>query len=145
MSNSQRITKINLSVNEQDEPVILGIVTTDPDYKLSLKLNKKLSISLRNIEPAEFQDNEGNKFIFSKFADSSVAPDSAFQLMSNRSGKKFLLTKLKNVDYLLIINDRGKNFRLEQIMSQIREIDLVTGVFNIEFKTLKDKNLKYLI
>jgi hypothetical protein len=145
MNNSQKITRIHLSVNEQDEPVILGIVTPDPDYKISLKLNKKLSISLRNTKPVEFRDNDGDDFVFSKFADSSVAPDSVFQLVSNRSGNNFLLKKLKNIDYLLIIRDPGKNFKLEQVMLQIREIDSITGVFKIDFKTLKDKNLKYLI
>jgi hypothetical protein len=145
MNNSQKITRIHLSVNEQDEPVILGIVTPDPDYKLSLKLNKKLRISLRNAKPVEFRDNDGDDFVFSKFADSSVAPDSVFQLVSNRSGNNYLLKKLKNIDYLLIIRDPGKNFKLEQVMLQIREIDSITGVFKIDFKTLKDKNLKYLI
>jgi hypothetical protein len=145
MNNSQKITRIHLSVNEQDESVILGIVTPDPDYKLSLKLNKKLSISLRNTKPVEFRDNVGDDFVFSKFADSSVAPDSVFQLVSNRSGNNYLLKKLKNIDYLLIIRDPGKNFKPEQVMLQIREIDSITGVFKIDFKTLKDKNLKYLI
>ncbi len=145
MRNSQKITRIRLAINEQDKPFILGIVTPDPDYKLSLKLNKKLGISLKNTNPIEIQDNEGNKFIFSKFADTSVAHDLVFQLFSNRSGKNFFLKKLKNIDYLLIVHDPGKNFRPEQVISQIREIDSITGVFNIEFKTLKDRNLKYLI
>jgi hypothetical protein len=145
MRSSQKITRIRLAVNEQDKPVIFGIVTPDPDYKLSLKLNKKLGISLKNTNPVEFQDNEGNEFIFSKFADTSGASDSVFQLVSNRSEKNFLLKRLKNIDFLLINHDPGKNFRPEEVMSQIRKIDSITGVFNIEFKTLKDKNLKYLI
>jgi len=145
MSNSRRIKRIHLSVNEQDEPVVLGIVTPDADYKLSLKLNKKLGISLKNTDPVEFQDNESNKFLFSKFADSSGVSESVFQLISNRSEKKFLLTKLKNIDFVLIIQDPSKNFRLEQVISQIREIDSITGVFNIDLETLKDKNLKLLI
>ncbi len=126
-------------------PVVFGIVTSDPDYKLSLKLNKKLNISLRNIDPVEFQDNEGNGVIFSKYADASGAPDSIFQLVSNRSEKIFLLKKLKNIDYLLIVHNPGKSLKPEYIISQIREIDSITGVFNIEIKTLNDKNLKYLI
>jgi hypothetical protein len=145
MRSSQKITRIRLAVNEQDKPVIFGIVTPDADYKLSLKLNKKLGISLKNTNPVEFQDNEGNESIFSKFADASGAPDSVFQLVSNRSEKNFLLKKLKNIDYLLIIHNPAKTFRSEQVMPQIREIDSITAVFNIEFKTLKDKNLKYLI
>jgi len=145
MRNSQKITRIHLSVNEQDFPLAFGIVTPDPDYKLSFKLNKKLNISLRNTNPVEFRDDESNMFIFSKFADTSSSPDSIFQLVSNRSGKNFLLKKLKNIDYLLIINDPGKNIRPENVLSQLREIESVTGVFNIEFKTLKDRNLKYLV
>jgi hypothetical protein len=145
MSNSQRITRIRLSVEEQELPVVFGIVTADPDYKLSLRLNKKLGISLRTTDPVELHDNEGSGVIFSKFADVSGAPDSVYQLVSNRSEKISLLRKLKNIDYLLIIHDPAKRLKPEQLMSQIRDIDSITGVFNIEFTTLKDKNLTLLI
>lgn len=145
MRNSQKITRIHLSVNEQDMPVVIGIVTSDPDYKISLRLNKKLNISLRNTEPVEFTDNDGNRLVFSRFSDISKAPDSTIYLISNRSEKYFLLKKLVNIDYLLLLHDPGKNFDTRLIMPQIREIDSVTGVFNIDLKTLRDKNLKYLI
>jgi len=145
MRSSQKITKIHLSVNEQDIPVIFGIVTTDPDYKISLYLNKKLNISLRNYDPVETQDNRGNIFVFSRFYDASKAPETIVQLVSNRSQKKFLLKRLKNVDYLLLLHDTGKYFNPGQVMLQIREIDSITGVFNIDLKVFKDKNLKYII
>lgn len=143
MKNSQKITKIHLTVNDEDIPAVIGIVSADPDYRLSLKLNKKLSISLKNIDPVEFQDEKGDKLVFSRFSDSSQPADSNFQLVSTRSGKNFLLKKLRNIDFLLLLNNPAKD--PEKIMSRVREIDSVTGVFNIEKKTLKDKNLKYLI
>ena len=71
--------------------------------------------------------------------------DMVFQLVSNRAGKNFLLKKLINIDYLLLIHDRDKNLKQESIISQLREIESITGVFNIDFKTLKDKNMKFLI
>lgn len=145
MTNSQRITRIRLSVDKQELPVVFGIVTPDPDYKLSLKLNKKLTLSLRNTDPIEIQDDDGNGFIFSKFTDTSRAPDIIFHLVSNRSEKNFLLKRLKNIDYLLIIHDTSKSLKMEHITLQIREIYSVTGVFNIDLKPLKDKNLKFLI
>jgi hypothetical protein len=145
MKNSQKITRIHLSVNDQDIPVIIGLVSHDPDYKLSLKLNRKLDISLKNIDPVLFQDEEGKIFQFSKFSGSSLAQNSGFQLVSNRAGKNFLLKRLINIDYLLLIQDPEKNLKQESIISQIREIESITGVFNIDIKTLKDKNLKYLI
>jgi len=144
MKNSQRITKIHLSVNDQDIPAIFGIVSQDPDYKLSLKLNKELGISLKNSDPVAVSDEEGKEFLFSKFSDSSSAQGSVFQLVSNRSEGEFLLKKLKNIDYVLLIHDPGKNYNLEQVLLLVREIESITGVFNIEFKALKDRNLKYL-
>ena len=143
MKNSQKITKIHLTVNDEDIPAVIGIVSADPDYRLSLKLNKKLSISLKNTDPVEFQDEKGDKLVFSRFSDSSQPADSNFQLVSTRSGKNFLLKKLRNIDFLLLLSNSAKD--PEKIMSRLREIDSVTGVFNIEKKTLKDKNLKYLI
>jgi hypothetical protein len=144
MRKTQRITKIHLSVNEQDIPVVIGIVSAEPDYRLSLALNKNLNISLKNTGAVEFQDDKGNELHFSRFSDSS-GPDWHFQLVSNRTEKEFMLKKLKNIDYLLLLQKTEKDFNPDRILSQLREIDTITGVFNIEIRTLNDKNLKYLI
>jgi hypothetical protein len=144
MRNAQRITKIHLSVNEQDIPIVIGIVSADPDYRLSLILNKTLNISLKNTDAVEFQDDKGNNLHFSRFSDSS-GPDWHFQLVSNRTEKEFMLKKLKNIDYLLLLQKPEKNFNPDRILSQLRETESITGVFNIEIRTLNDKNLKYLI
>ncbi len=38
MKSPQKITRVQLSVNDQDEPTIsVGIVSPEPDYKLSLE------------------------------------------------------------------------------------------------------------
>jgi hypothetical protein len=145
MKNLQKITRIRLSSNDQDLPVVIGLVSPDPDYKLSLKLNTKLNISLKNSDPVTIHDEEGKTYSFSKFSDSLFVPDSFFQLISNRTGKNFLLKKLINIDYLFLIHDPLKTISLEQTMLEIREIESITGVFNIDLKALKDKNLKYLV
>jgi hypothetical protein len=142
---SQRITRIHLPVNDQDIAIVIGIVSADADYRLSLKLNKKLSISLKSTDPVEFQTDEGKKIIFSRFSDSSGVPDRPIQLVSNRSEKNFMLKKLKNIDYLLLLHNPAKDFSPEKVITQLREIDSITGVFNIDIRTLNDKNLKYLI
>jgi hypothetical protein len=67
-----------------------------------------------------------------------------FNLISNRSGKNFLLNKLKNIDYLLQILISEKEVNLNDITSFLKEIDTVTAVFNIDINTIKDKYLHYL-
>jgi hypothetical protein len=145
MKGPQKITKIQLSVTEQDEPSVFGIVTSDPDYKLSLKLNKKLTINLKGSDPLEADSKKNEKLYFSKFSDLSDAPDSVFHLISNRSGKNFFLRDLKNIDYILVLYDPGSNYKIEQITAILKEIETITAVFNIDRKGLKNKSLLYLI
>lgn len=145
MKGKQKIKRIHLAINDKDLPAMIGIVSPDPDYKLSLKLNKKLGISLKNITPVIIKSNEGDELHFSRFADNSDVSGSVFQLVSNRAGSEYLLKKLKNIDYLMLINSSGEPVDMEILLSRTREVEWVTGVFKIEFKALRDKNLEYLV
>lgn len=144
MKGSQKITIIPLHVDDQDKPLVFGLVTSDPDYKLSLKLNRKLGISLKNDNPVSAGNMERADTGFSRFSDSSGAPDILFYLLSNRSGKNFLLNKLKNIDYLFVIHDPNSEKSPANLISRLREVDSVNAVFEIDINTLKDKNLKFL-
>lgn len=144
MGNTGKIKKFHLPASDDDIPVLIGVVSSEPDYRLSLKLNKKLGIALKSIDPIEFADEKGVEFRFSRFSDSPFHPTSGLQLICNRSLKNFLLPKLKNIDFLILIPGVTDESFLEKLMTDLRETDSITGVFNIDIKALKDKNLKYL-
>ncbi len=144
MKSIQRITRLQLKINQKDEFILLGIVSAEPDYKLSLSINKKFRISLKNILPLKITDDTGSELAFSRFSDSSKSPDVVFNLFSNRSGKSFLLKKLKNVDYIFQVQDAENENNTDQITASLREIESVNAVFNIDINTFKDKNLQYL-
>ena len=139
MKTNPKIKRIILNDLSDTGFVLLGIVSAEPDYRLSLKLNKKLGISLKSIDPVEFTDETGDKFWFSRFSD----PES-MQLVSNRFKKNFLLTKLKNIDFLILIPGLTDEKNREKMISDLRETDSITGVFTIDIQSLKEKNLKYL-
>jgi len=140
MKNPKKITRVQLSINEDDEPFVFGIVSSDPDYKLSLKLNNKLGVSLKNILPVETGNPEEKVELFSRFSDTSNSPDSSLFLVSNRSGNNFLIRKLKNIDFILVIHDHVNIYSQEIITEKIKEIDSVTAVFRIILKTINDRN-----
>lgn len=144
MSRTGKIKKFHLSESDDDIPVLIGIVSSEPDYRLSLKLNLRLGIGLKSIGPVEFADETGVEFRFSRFSDSPAHPASGLQMVCNRSLKNFLLPKLKNIDFLILIPGSTDKPFLEKLMADLRETDSITGVFNIDPKALKDKNLKYL-
>ena len=49
MKRTQKVTRVKLDIDQNNDYILLGLVSSEPDYKLSLSLNKKLGISLKNI------------------------------------------------------------------------------------------------
>lgn len=143
MKEGQKIKRIRLDVGPENDSYLLGIVSAEPDYKLSLILNSKFSISLRNTTPVTITDDD-NELTFSRFSDTSGSPDLIFDLVSNRTGKCFLLKKLKNIDFVFVVFDPERSSNIDRIITKMREIDCITAVFNIDAKTIRDRNLHYL-
>jgi hypothetical protein len=144
MKSTQKVTRVKLNIEQNNDYILLGLVSSEPDYKLSLSLNKKFRISLKNIIPLKLTGDTKSELAFSRFSNNDDPTDLMFSLISNRTGKNFLLNKLKNIDYLLQIQISEKEVNLNNITSSLREIDTVTAVFNIDLNTIKDKNLHYL-
>ena len=103
LRSTQKVTRLKLNVEQNNDYILLGIVSSEPDYKLSLSLNKKFRISLKNILPLKLPGDNKSELSFSRFSNNEDPSDLKFNLISNRSGKNFLLNKLKNIDYLLQI------------------------------------------
>jgi hypothetical protein len=143
MKSSQKVTRVKLNIERNIDYILLGLVSSEPDYKLSLSLNKKFKISLKNISPVRLLGDSRSEPQFSRFSNNDGAEDLVFNLISNRSGKKFLLNKLRNIDFLFQIHAENE-INLNSITSVLKEVDAITAVFNIDINTLKDKNLQYL-
>ena len=144
MKSTQKVTRLKLNVEQNNDYILLGIVSSEPDYKLSLSLNKKFRISLKNILPLKLPGDNKSELSFSRFSNNEDPSDLKFNLISNRSCKNFLLNKLKNIDYLLQIQTSENDVNFNFINLNLREIDTVTAIFNIDINTIKDKNLHYL-
>ena len=144
MKSTQKVTRVKLNIEQNNDYILLGLVTAEPDYKLSLALNKKFRVSLKNISSLRIEGGNESESTFSRFSNHEGKSDLIFNLISNRSGKNYLLNKLKNIDYLLQISDSENEVNLENLTSELRNIDTVTAVFNINLDTIKDKNLHYL-
>lgn len=142
MKNVKKITKLLLDKSGADEYLILGLVSHEPDYKLSLAINKKLSVSLKHSTPVTIDNNIENSF--SRFSASETS-GAVFSLISNKSENEILIGKLKNIDYLFIAFDPEKQIKADNLMSTLRTTEFVNGVFLMSSDLLKDKNIHYLI
>jgi hypothetical protein len=144
MKSNQKITRVQLTINHDDELIMMGLVSAEPDYKMSLSINKRFRISLKNAAPVKLNNPAGDELAFSRFSDLSQSPDIVFSLISNRSGKDFLIKNLRNIDYVFIIQNNANDNNIEEITARLREIEAVNAVFNIDLNIFRDKNLHYL-
>jgi hypothetical protein len=145
MKNIRKVTRVKLQIDHVNDFILIGLVSSEADYKLSLSLNKKFNISLKNISPVKINETSGTELQFSRFSDISQSPDRIFNLYSNRSGKHFMISKLRNIDYILHIHDPDNKPDISEITSTLREIAGITAVFNLDMDTIKDKNLHHLM
>ena len=145
MKSSQKITRIQLDVKRNDRFFLYGIVSADPDYKLSLALNRKMGISLRNSSPLHLADETGIEHIFSRFSYTNHHGEIVYNLISNRSGKQFLLKKLKNVDYIFQVYYPEGDKCDYGVSSLLKGTESVNAVFFIDMETFNDKNLQFII
>lgn len=140
----KKVTKLRLDVRQPDEYILKGLVSAEPDYKLSLLLNKKFKISLKNTAPISPSGSEVHS-VFSRFSSSQNNSDITYTLVSNRNGKDHLLKKFRNVDFILVVHDPENTISQEELSIQLRDIESVTAVFSMDPLKIKDKNLGYLI
>jgi hypothetical protein len=145
MKKTRKVTRVKLHIDQINDYILFGLVSAEPDYKLSLSLNKKFGISLKNISPLHIPGANGTELLFSRFSDLSESPDRVFNLISNRSGKNFLVKKLKNIDYIFHVHNPDNELIDSEITASLREIASINAVFNIDTDSVKDKNLTFVI
>lgn len=144
MKGLQKVTRVQLKINRTEEFFLLGIVSSETDYKLCQILNKKFNIALKNIPPLKVNDNNLPESGFSRFSDSDNTTEVTYNFTSNRSGSNYLLNKLINIDYIFYIHDPENEADTDGIAAKLKEIDSITAIFKIDLKKIKDKNLQYL-
>lgn len=146
IKNARKVTKLQLEVRQQDEFILNGLVSAEPDYKLCLLLNKLFRISLKNSASLIVPGEHESASVFSRFSSVQNSRGITYTLISNKDGGKgHLLRTFRNVDYIFIVHDPENILKPEELTASLRELESVTAVFSINPLKIKDKNLVYLI
>ena len=145
MTSRPKITKVLLDDKTDDDYFFFGIVSSEADYKLSQLLNKKLKLALKNSKSLDIAENNGEKMSFSRYSFTSASSEISYSLISNRSGKDYLLKKLKKIDFFFQVHNNENYCNIELITNALREIEKITAVFRLDTKDIKDNNTAYLI
>ena len=140
MSTGGKITRHTIPGEERQEFFFLGVVSAEPDYRLSVLINRHLGTDLRKCDKEIAVQTESGKPSFSRFT--TVPPD--LSLVSNRSEGHILLRKLKNIDFFLLFCGQTERQKTEELATTLREIPEITAVFVLDSRKINDRNLLLL-
>jgi hypothetical protein len=140
MTREKKITRHTIGGAEPQPFLFLGVVSAEPDYRLSVMINRHLGTDLRKCPEEITVKTASGSLLFSQFS----TENRAFTLVSNRSGASVLLRKLKNIDYILVPCGQHEKREVEELAASLRQIPEITAVFILDSRDNTDRNLSLL-
>jgi len=136
------IAKKQLKLTPQPEEIknVIGISCHENDYRISWALNNKIQLSLKRsdnhklIEPKSGLEQEFA--LYSYFAEDHIS----YYLVSNSSEKGSLMDEFKNMDYLFIIIGELPPSKLNFLLQQIKQMEIISAAFLLNIEKMKSKN-----
>jgi hypothetical protein len=157
--------KHTLEIEYDYDFVLIGISSHEKDYRFCWALNNKLKLELSKKESLEikgkkqktpsyfsfFTFDDADQYtqysILANFSESkslAVAETNLFgtsekQKPDHQSENEFLIPEHKQMNYFFVIHGEFEDEEVEEIIRQIREIDIVLTAIRIDPKTLRSK------
>lgn len=121
------------------EFALAGMLCGYKDYRLCFELNLALNLNFeRNDDISLSAGRPGSSTRHSYY--SFNGPDNeVYHILSNRDkgNTGFYIPEMKNVDYFLLITGASPSFDVSMIISTIRNIEIISGIYEINPKELK--------
>ena len=141
----KKVKKVQLSLSLEQVINLYGIVSSEPEYKISMELNRVMEISLRSTNPAIIKQANSEEISFPRFADTSDLPHSWISLIKNRSNHSLLLRKYPNFDYIAAVFHEIEKESVEEFAARLRKIKHVSAVFIIDNESIEPHILEAII
>ena len=134
------IKRHKLGYTEDFDFLLLGLASTENDYRLIWKINKTFNFSFgkagnHNITAKK----EENELEFSHYTYDDEDTFIFYRLLANKSDQGVLLEELKNIDYLLIITGEFSDTFVANMIAKLKNIEHIQGVFRILPASLKNR------
>lgn len=154
------IFKMQIEDFDDHEYTLVAIHSQLEDYRLAYFLNQNLNLLLQKEQKKLAIKSKYGETFFSKFSFENEELDMIWTLIQNKNEifttngtanlfttdtlqtqiNVFLLSELKNVDYLLKIENPIHNFDLSAVLNKISTIDEVNTTYVVPNQNLNSKN-----
>ena len=120
---------------------MLGIVSDEPEYKLTWSMNEALRTSFRRMEDLSLYHRKGqSEQRFSLYLYEEENTMLTYRIIRNRSENGHFLSDLKNIDYVIHIQGELDTTRVSEFIRQANRLDTIRMCIPIELSKLKDRS-----
>ena len=144
-----------LTLELEDDYALIGVHSTEEDYRLAYLLNKHLNMHLMRFHDAlDFEDSEAqfplfeykdekkylNYYLINNTHLRFVDQENSESLFGGNYTMSYLVPEKKNVDYFLKIEGSPDELFEESLAADLKQIDQVITAYPIDPESLKSKN-----
>jgi hypothetical protein len=136
--------KTRLASDYSYDFTVLGLTSVAKEYKLAWSMNHALHLNLKKQNDITIQFLNNSSLVISNYLHQSE--NSSIRLLKNKSfavgddiNSLYLVPELKNMDYLILINDEAGAIDVQEIIENISRLDIVEFVTRIDTEKLKSK------
>ncbi len=141
--NPEKKKIVKLQISETNPYALIGISSHENDYRLVWAMNNAFSYQFTRIENLVIFNQKLNADLeFSRFTFTDEDKYLTYHLISNRCPDGFLFPEIKNLDYLLQIMGELDARHLAAVLKELKKVSIVSAVFMIDPKQLKDAERK---
>ncbi len=130
--------RLTLDVFEEYPYFLIGICSSDSDYRLCWSLNRALGLAMKMEKPVEVMRRKGEASMHSLYTFVSDYEYVKYRLVENKTVNGFVLPEVAKADYLLII-DKSEGIDADEILRKMKNVRQVLLAFLVDISTLKTK------
>ena len=134
------MSKTLLDFEYESDFQLIGLSCHQKDYRLAWFINKELGWELRKMNNLEVILKKGEKESFVRNTFHDKENHLQFDLISNLGSEFYLIPEHRKADYFIRIDGYYDNSELSDLISKLRQIEIVNLAFQIDAEALKSKN-----
>lgn len=130
---------IKLSIKPTFEFILIGIVCSEPIYKLSYLINEALSVGLKEHDLVKIYNKKRNVYqAFELFNYLDEESQVYYELIHNKGPQGALIEEQKHIDFFIKIENSMESAK--SLVGLIKVIKNISLAFEIKPDSLKSKN-----
>ena len=131
--------KLRLKIDYFDEYHLLAIASHMKDYRMAYCINQKVGSHLKKFDDLAVGNSEEDHY--SWYFCYEKEDHSTLYLISNSNGIQHLIPTKREIDYFLLIKNAVNEVKVGELARQVREVENVIGVFQMDMTTIKDMDV----